>query len=122
MQALAKLRRTYPREDVRWPARWRPSDGPHKTLSGEICDVSPSGIFLRPVDAPQDTLAVGASVEVDFYTPGRVAHIRVRGVLRWAGLSRAHGCVGLGIEFDEEVLPLHEYFNCPELVVYTRRS
>ena len=106
---LRSLRRTSPRESVRWTAIWYGPDGAFH--EGQIRDVSPAGLFLKPTGERTASVPVGARVRVLFQTPGGVATVAAEGAVRWAGLSGAHQCEGLGVELDDVHPELEAYLN-----------
>ncbi len=100
------IRRSDPREDVRWPGWWEEGRGP--AIPGKILDVSASGLFLQSL-SPRDPPKAGTRVHVRISCPPLAADIDVEGEVRWCGLSAAHGCVGFGVELDRVNVLLDRY-------------
>ncbi|MFC1611219.1 PilZ domain-containing protein [Myxococcota bacterium] len=87
------------REMVRWVAQWVDTAG--DVHMGQVCDVSESGMFLRPIAQGTDHVPVGAILKVLFAIPILGRHmVTASAIVRWKGASYSHGCSGFGLEFD----------------------
>lgn len=98
-------RRSCPQESVRWDAVWCDASGNEQ--SGEICDVSARGAFVHVRSAA--VVPVGSRVRLRFATLARVALLDVAATVRWRGLSPAHRCHGIGLEFDGSCAELERF-------------
>ncbi len=94
--------RRWPRKTVRWVAQWmHPAGG---ECSGQVCDVSAKGFFMRPMTGETSELPVGTRLAISYAMPGRRDGLAtVQGTVRWKGSSYSHQCPGFGIELDSEI-------------------
>lgn len=106
VRPLIRPDRTYPRETVRWQAVWVDADG--KTHQGEICDISAGGVFLRPV-LSANRVQSGERLRLEFSLPEDGLLIHAAATVRFTGASRAHSCLGLGLQFDQPIAYLDNY-------------
>jgi hypothetical protein len=69
---------------------------------GIVCDVSPQGIFLQPLEHGTVSLLVGMRVRVVFVARFGNSDVKVdaSGIVRWVGMHPRHKSTGVGIEFE----------------------
>ena len=92
-------RRQHQRLSVQWLATCEDSGG--LWAQCEVLDVSPFGMFLRPTSSYGLGMPVNEPVRVWFRTPHYgEKEFEAIGIVRWRGVSAAHGCEGIGIQFE----------------------
>ena len=91
-----------PRHTVAWMALWQKDGGGTSMRQGIVCDVSPHGMFLRPVGGAPGDLSVNVRVRVVFLVNvgGATKKAESTGIVRWQGRNTGHKCEGFGIEFE----------------------
>lgn len=94
--------RKWTRRSVRWVAQWmHPAGG---ECSGQICDVSAKGLFLRPMEGETSPPPIGAQITISYSSPNRRdGLVTVQGTIRWYGASYSHQCSGFGVELDSKI-------------------
>ncbi len=70
---------------------------------GIVCDVSPKGIFLQPLERAPESVQVGARLRVVFMAEvaGAERKVDCSAVVRWVGKHPHFKSPGLGLEFEE---------------------
>ncbi len=89
---------SYPRENVRWLASWSYPGG--LLHPGELQDVSPKGAFVKTDDPCKELPSVGSTIDLVFAS-ANIGSVATRSIVQWTGFSRAHGCSGFGVQFEE---------------------
>ncbi|MCZ6804326.1 MAG: PilZ domain-containing protein [Proteobacteria bacterium] len=91
-------RRRATRNNVRHTVRWNHKDGEDQT--GEILDISSSGVFLTPLGMKLDQLQLNdpvcmiVAIEEEEHT--------LSAKVCWVGKSSEHEEAGVGLEFDRD--------------------
>ena len=91
-------RRNFPRAVVQWPVEFS-APSQQKTAIGDIFDVSPKGVFVRPYDLYGPGILAGDLVRLTI-SQNDVKR-QVLGTVRWVGFSATHHCRGFGVEFAQ---------------------
>ncbi len=92
-QNLRKHKRYRTLHSVRWDHR------SSENQQGKIRDISPEGVFLAPIGTMPEDIRVNDPVWVVLRVHGTECFLS--GKVRWRGMSKEHGKIGFGLEFDE---------------------
>ena len=87
------------RDRVSWPVSWRDADG--MLHEGLVCDVSPSGLFIRPIlGSSFGGLRACMRVTLKLHPPGLPKPTTIGGTIRWTGFHDQHKRGGIGVELE----------------------
>lgn len=87
------------RDTVSWPVSWLDGDG--VAQRGLVCDISPRGLFIRPL-AGSSVGALRSSMRVTLriQPPGQPKATVIGGTIRWTGFHDKHKRGGIGVELE----------------------